>query len=847
MFSPIVLPLVGVVLFGLHLTGITGYLNPGGRFLVVALVFVLWPGDILARHLFGFAPSNFPLRFLAALCAGTACFSLGAFVLTLFGAPFAFYDVAMKLLVFLLYLIYGVRTLRRSGVRSPVVFDAPLMTRYRVPILAAGGLLALWMFLSPGVIQPIGDTYDHIGYMRRIVSENDLSPTDVLAPAGGGPLRSDPRKGTLHPMLAFWSEATSIDPAALWLYLPALFAPAALFAFLFFSTYLLPSGAYLLLAAVLFVLFQGGIGREFFSTIAYGQNLSMIFLWTIMGLTFARLNKAGASPLPFLLLLAAGAGFMHLGFMIQFALMIASLAIFRRYLGYDSSALWRLAGSVALLAAGLFAWKYLSAYGSVNVLHSHRQGLLSLGSGAYIASPIEILRRYSLVFMGGIVLLPGLFLVRRHSDAARACIVLSVLPVLICFNPLVAPAVYGTATYLLHRLVLNIPAFQAIALLMGVSIAWARRSRISARLAVLAGIFVWIGLFLTPGKGAVVEAFRSSSFGAGRSSIAGPFEEVIDRAGRIIPDGSVVLSDPLTSYALSAYRDVRVVSVLHQHGNPNDPLAMERLAASRDVLSPFVSQRESMRYLEKFSVNYIVINGAYDTPVHEFLADWSSVFFNPARNKFAGPRDNFSVVYASDRVVVVKVLGYFLREERWFPTIPYLDDDDLGMRECGNPIAGCGVRIRGIAVTPLETLPGERVRFRIQYERETHPGSGFPVRLIVRLDNKEYVSRFGSYPGSKSVRRMMERRGGFLSRYRIDRLLFNGFYPPELWPIGSPVTEEFEIKLPSSLKEGVYDVELKLVYDSLLPNFNVRDFLYNDDSYSGAACATIAVSKSLVR
>jgi hypothetical protein len=851
-FSPIVAPLACLVLFGLHLAGVTGLLDPGARFLIASFLFFFLPGDILARRALRLRPSSFPVRLLAAFLGGLGLQAVIAWVLTLLGAGFAAYLLAARVAVCSLVALFLVQELKRRRATGPPRSEQRSGDVLRIPapsvFLAAAVLMSIFFLLSPDAINPTGDAYDHIGYARRIVADNSLAPPDVLAPAvGAATPKHDPRKGALHPILALWSRFSGLDPVVLWTYLPVVLAPVSLLAFVLFSVVILPGTGYVLAAAVLFLLFQGGIGREFFSTAAYGQNVSLVFLWTLAALSIAYLRRESRVPLRALLFLAAAAALIHIGFAVLWGLLAASLAVFGSYLRFDRRTLFRFMIGTAAVLGAIFVWKTAYSYGRGNAMHMLPQGVLFVGGHRFVVSPIEVLRADSLVFLGGIVLLPGLFFIKRHRPNARLCIALSALPVLICFNPFVAPFVFGRVAYLLHRFLTIVPSFQVVVLVFGAVLVAARRARFPAKAGAAILLFLWVKLFVLPGWGAVSGAVRSVSFGSERGVPGPDFARVIDAASTLIDDRSVVISDPLTSYVLSAYRNVAVVSVLHQHGNPNDPLVMERLAASRDALSPFVSQRESMRELERFRVGYIVLNGGFSRPVHEFMADWSPALLSDVREKYRSPRDNFRTVLESPEVVIVRVFGYYMDGETWEPTVPYLRDMGQELSPCGKTVSGGGATIRGVAVSPDEVMPGGTVHFTVQYDRNLAVEPAMPTRLSVRFDDVAYVSRFSSYPGGKYVRRMMERRGGFLSRYRVDRTLFDGFYPPAMWPLGYPVTENFRVKLPSSLKEGTYEIQMRLSTESLLPNVTLRDLLYNVDSYSSVPCARITVGAAAGR
>jgi hypothetical protein len=65
---------------------------------------------------------------------------------------------------------------------------------------------------------------------------------------------------------------------------------------------------------------------------------------------------------------------------------------------------------------------------------------------------------------------------------------------------------------------------------------------------------------------------------------------------------------------------------------------------------------------------------------------------------------------------------------------------------------------------------------------------------------------------------------------------------PDIWPIGSRVAEDVTVDVPRGLRTGTYSVRLKLAEETLVPNNDIRDFLYDEDSYSGPTCGTLEVS-----
>jgi hypothetical protein len=89
---------------------------------------------------------------------------------------------------------------------------------------------------------------------------------------------------------------------------------------------------------------------------------------------------------------------------------------------------------------------------------------------------------------------------------------------------------------------------------------------------------------------------------------------------------------------------------------------------------------------------------------------------------------------------------------------------------------------------------------------------------------------------------MSDGRDGVRSRFRADLVPGHGVYEPDLWPAGFDLCETFAVVVPSNARDGHYHVRLALAVDSLVPNFHLRDLLYNRDHYSGAACTSLTVT-----
>ena len=241
------------------------------------------------------------------------------------------------------------------------------------------------------------------------------------------------------------------------------------------------------------------------------------------------------------------------------------------------------------------------------------------------------------------------------------------------------------------------------------------------------------------------------------------------------------------------------------------------------------------------------MNGALPRPVQDYLADWDPADMALARQKLDGMTGFLKRVYASDRITLYAVTGGEQDRYTWFPTLPFTVRPDAVLSPCGTDTRE-PVHITGVAVEPPEALPGETVRLTVSYRRHDKPRSPLPLKLYVRLEDREYFARARPYPGDKYVRRYGERRqASSFRRYRFDHVPFGGLLTADMWPLEKDIYETITLRLPVNLRETVYDLELKLVHDTLIPNFALRDLLFNDDSYGGEVCTRIKIRRSLGR
>ena len=825
-------------------SGLVELFPPLARFLLVVLLVSFLPGELIRSAFFDEKSRSPERRLPLSFLLGLSFYAVVTWLCWVLSMPFSTYVGVIQITSFIVFGVALVGALSRS---RPAV-DAPEAHAHRsraVLLYSFAFAVACFYYVVPHSIGHDGDAFDHLGYIRSIAREDALAPAGVLAmPAASGAstVGEDPRKGSLHPILAAVVKLAGVEPLQVWRWLPLLLAPVAVLAFIGFAQTLLPNLAYVLFCIVLFLMFQGGLGRNFLGTAAYGQHLSMVFLWTFFVHVLEQLKSSRSRRLTGLMLLVLGGGFLHFDVLIHVALLCLSLLFFCRWFNVDFGSALRLTVASALVGAVVLSWKIITSYGDGNALHLHPHGLLyffDIGDRWFIPSPVEVLRKNGLLFFVGIVALPGLFFLRTHRRYARMMLALSIPPMVIAMNPFLAPLVFGKATYLLHRFLLNIPALTVTALLVGATIGWARRGRLRHKAVAAVVLFLWIKVAWI---GIGVWASDVRSIGDARSRRVAPkLSGVIDFISRGVPEGAVLLSDPVTSYTVSALSDIRIVTTLNQHGNPNDPAGVRRLSLGRNALSPYGTPREAVQTLETFNVDYVLLNGSARRPIREYMADWDPRMLPVLRAKFASME--LKPVYDEAGVVLYVVTGRSASDGSfdWFPVVPFLRGPD-DVERCERADVTRAIQVTGMKVLTPQALPGEEVRVVVAYRKNRQRATHLPPKLHLRFEDSEFFDSAGVYPGNKYVRRFRERQTAVFYRFRIDHTPFDGLYTTDLWPIGQEIFEEITIRLPTDLRQTTYEIQYTLTDDPLIANFSLRDLLFNDDSFVGPVCGEIEVT-----
>jgi hypothetical protein len=795
-------------------------------------------------------PVSGPLeRIVLSFTAGLGAVSLFTWLATLAGVSFDAYIAVVQWTLAVFFFVSFVLDWRaqRRGREAAEINSLARPMQWALSAVAA--VLVLVTALDSTPIHFGQDSLDHIGYVRRVQVENSLTPGGVLAERrdeDNGRLEMDPRKGMIHPIVAAAARLAGADPVDAWRLLPPVVFTLAFLAFAWFCAAFVPRQSLVLACAALYLLFQGGIGVLYAREFANGQGVWLVYYWTLTPLCLRYVTSHDRRALAAILVVFSGGALMHIGVAMHFAILAATLLVFHRWLGLAARPVVTLCAWGAAVVAVVAVWKALHSLGVGNEIHVHPQGLLYVGDKLYIASPVEVLHQNGLLFLGGLALVPLMLLGARRSRHARLCLAFAAIPFLICFVPVLAPLFYEAATYMAFRSILNVPAFAAVATAVYGVVVWARRRGWLVRVVSALVLLIWAKAFLAPG----VNAFAAV---AATQQEARSAESLFDRYGDLLaflrsrPGGSVVLSDAKTSYLIGAATDHRVVAAYGQHGNPNDRHAWDRLTAVRDVLSPYALQSLATAACDRYGVDFVVVNGRLENGETDYWAGWGPSMFEWTCSKLSTLETHFRPVFETGDIVVYLYYPGPRPPNTWSPGGLPVAFEAVGLDRCVVRAPEKAFEIVAADILPARTLPGEWVTITLGYEMQDSQPFGLPYLIHVRFDHASIASAERERPFEKQLRRWRERRDGSWLRYRFDHRPFMGDYPVDQWPLGVTFYESFDVKLPVALEPGTYVVEFRIEQESLLPNFTVRDFLYNRDHYSGTPCLEIEVTRQLVR
>jgi hypothetical protein len=780
---------------------------------------------------------------------GFAVVLLYAFVWALSGVSLPFFANALPLVVVALGLAAPVRPPGANPVRgaSPEGMSRSRERRLAVSyavFTAIIGVLVLWT--GPPVDYG-KDTLDYVAYTDEVVASGEPFPNTsfYLDP---GPNGADLRKGLLHALYGYYKWYLGVDTLTLFRALGAVLLMLVMLAvytagYAFFGNRLVA-----VLAGVLFVIgFDGGIRSDLIRSFFYPNRFAIGYLLLFLVAALDFLRRPRSRPLVLCSVYAFAAAAVHIQYTVLLGFVVLTILVWKTC--FDTGtlrdhALRSIATGVAAFMGMLpyAAYRYWTAYqaGGASELHRQVQGAVFVTDRLFIANPYYVWQSMGLLGVAALLAIVPLWKRRRQYPALGYLMASLLTLVLIQFNPLLMPAVYGAITYLVFRLGIICPVYLLSAYFLVAASRPVRPGETWGRLRrfALALMLVAVATGLAPVFGTNTFSPEEIASERARSYLrwSGGLEMLNE-----LPDGTVIASDPVTSYCITAFTPHHVVCTFDQHAPPNDLLSRARTTAARDISSPFTSASDKAYQAADHRVTHVVVNE--DLGLRE-LTDYWTVSEQSAPLVLGRMRSldaMFEEVGYADGLRVYRWNGKSPRhvERIRNPLLRRILPSEAARR---GEVAGLA-RLEAAQITGLDSVPpGESIEVTLFWRRDRALSLDKYI-VAVRFDRVDLELPFGGKPFPKITRKIKEKLVGARYRFRQDHKIVDGFFDPDVWPPDSYVVDRTTVQVPANAAEGRYAVRAKLLTTSTWPNYQLRDFLYDDDVYHGVEIGEITVGR----
>jgi hypothetical protein len=720
--------------------------------------------------------------------------------------------------------------------------------RARLAMVALALAMATGAWHAGRLGTPLGistDSPDHVGTIRRMLASGDAFPRDAFFKDAGA-AGADPRKGLWHPQVALVARLAGVDPLAAWTLLPIVLVPlfvlnAAVFGFLLRG----PPGA--AVAGWAYLLTYGGsLAEQYVREAVFATKLGDQLALATAAAVLADLRRPSRGLRWAAVGLALGAYAAHVYYAIQFAMVFAALGagLLIADRGWSARARRLTGTALALGLAGLpyLAWRWTQSYAPSNTIHTETQGLLYLADGVPIVSFGVLWDWLGHAWVLFPLAAPWLWRAGRHDAAALYLLTTPVAIALVIFDPPAVTLLEPRLGYLLMRMVWMAPLAPLLAWLLPGLGAAVRRGPGRARSALaLGGIMVIVAPMLQDAAGVLAHPGRVAE--QERRHGVTPWADALAWMDRSLPPGSVILSDPATSYSVPMHTRHYVMTLSDQHSSPNDPLALTRIMDARDALEPHATWSRVREVVARYGVDAVALNGRFPEPPS--LDYWKPTpeWFAAARARLDGVPGAFERVFDTGDFVVYRVRRAALDTLAVpVPPRPYVLPWEPGTWSPGRAVDPGLPALCRFALARREAAHGDTV-VGIAHWRAPAPLRQASYFVALRFDRPLPDGFRPPAAVGKPARKLIERLRGERYRFRADHLPVGGAYGVDLWRPDQVVRDSFAFVVPGDVAVGVYQVRVRMISHPHYPNVHLRDYLEEDDYLSGLKVGTLTVTR----
>ncbi|MDZ7859571.1 MAG: hypothetical protein U5O15_02685 [Candidatus Krumholzibacteriota bacterium] len=821
-------------------------------FLFFFFSIILLPGYLFTKTIFG--DLDLPGYTLLSFLFGTVFTFLLLMIFALFHLDIFFIGILMPALS--LFLALFRKIISSSFTKAGLVqFDLPgFSTQSRIILLF---LLIFVVILIIGHGDPLmytSDSVDHIGYIKRVSISHNVFPEQYLY-KDGGMLTNDIRKGLMH---AVWGTINLLtgheDVVIIWPLISAISSTFIILALFCAGWFIFRSAATGLIAAFLFVFIHGGGLTSYrLITAAFsfpiGRIFSLVFLFSILG--FLKNNKkiylaliAGAS------IAATGT---HIGHFVV-DIFILCVLIIAKFIENSPTARKKLITKTAPLIAAItivvnipyLLMRYLRDYAPNNEIHTHLQGIFSITENLYTVNPVTLYQQTGVLSIIAFISIFILWKQSKNEENLRLLLWGTIAIWGVMFNPILIPPLMKVISYLVMRLTIALPASLITAVLIktlweklkGRSISISKGAAIIGCVAII--VFIGYQLAITPPNFAY-----SKTTGLKPEYSCLNISDLYNQINEKVPDGSVIASDPMTSYCIPAFTNQFVICTNSQHSTPNDSTALQRIMDCRDIFSFLTPMSDIAKVLTKYQAEYIVVNGKI--PVSTGTLYWKpdNKMAMETINRFSEYPTFFKLLYKDNNTAIFKITDKL--SSSYVTTSGKQHEKEY----IGNKIT----KIELSKLTPSET-PGIFIKSIHPHRQIINKGDKLKldVKWVAgkKLDYGSYLSYirfdtdfdkgllFHKWYG-KIYRKILERVRGQRFRFRIGHLPLNGIFTPDKWPPMHIINDSMFIDIPEDIASGEYTISVKMSVRTAYPNYSSKDLLNDDDSFDGPDMGKIII------
>jgi len=718
-------------------------------------------------------------------------------------------------------------------------------------LLLMAGVLFL-VFSGGDPVLFTGDSPDHIAWLSAISRTHEAFP-DRFYYSDGGIMTHDIRKGMMHTLLGSINALTgSADAWPIWPVVSAIGALSMMLALYCAGLALFGSQATGIVALFLFILvYRGGLGEYHLASMGTGYLLGRVYYIAALMTVPALLRSGDRRLLVFLSAASIAATGAHIAHFVVIAFMCAVVFILlftakRRGSRSFTPLSWILipAASVAAVNLPYLLIRYFRDYAPANPLHTHTQGVMYITERLFVLNPVVFMQETGYT---GLLALSALFILWRaakRDDSLRLLFSLQIAYYILVFTPILFPFLHDKLSYLLIRMEFVVPSIIVSAFLITALWNGLRGTRKNiGRYALTAGSVAVFLFAVLPAINSIRNfAYSPHEYGQIRAQSALGLSDLYNHINKNIADGSVILSDPVTSFSLPAFTAQYVVCPYDQHSTPNDSTAIERLKDCRSVFSPLATPLLVARTMEKYGADYILVNGRLPGSIR-------TMYWLPGRNEcralvsmLESAPGVFDKVFETDTVALFR---YDREMAHAFslaaPPRPFfgneLSPEELaGARESGE---------KGIVISRFETR-NSVVKRGETFEAVIHWALNEPVYFgsymaHIRFDTDFPRTAFYWQWYGKIYRKVLEKIKGTRYRFRADSQPLGGILPPDTWPLATDVADSVIISVPHDAAPGLYTISVRMSKITQYPNYRAADILTDEDFFSGTIVGRLIV------